>query len=118
VNVRIQRRRTKGWRMPEGAVYVGRPSRWGNPYRTFSSLGNTSLYRRWAALQVRLRPGFLEPLRGFVWVEAAGRGKRGERRVWFLSDDFSDWHGCCDATDLTVMPLADWVAEFVAEAGG
>lgn len=30
---RIQRRRTKGWRMPEGAIYVGRPSRWGNPYR-------------------------------------------------------------------------------------
>lgn len=31
--VRIQRRRTKGWRMPEGAVYVGRPTVWGNPYR-------------------------------------------------------------------------------------
>ena len=30
--VRIQRKRTKGWRMPEGAVYVGRPSKWGNPY--------------------------------------------------------------------------------------
>lgn len=30
---RIQRRRTPGWRMPEGAVYVGRPSRWGNPTR-------------------------------------------------------------------------------------
>lgn len=29
---RIQRKRTKGWRMPEGAVYVGRPSRWGNPF--------------------------------------------------------------------------------------
>lgn len=28
---RIQRQRTKGWRMPAGAVYVGRPSRWGNP---------------------------------------------------------------------------------------
>lgn len=28
---RIQRQRTKGWRMPNGAVYVGRPSRWGNP---------------------------------------------------------------------------------------
>jgi hypothetical protein len=28
---RIQRRRTKGWRMPEGAVYVGRPTQWGNP---------------------------------------------------------------------------------------
>ena len=30
---RIQRKREKGWRMPEGAVYVGRPSRWGNPFR-------------------------------------------------------------------------------------
>ncbi|QOC56012.1 hypothetical protein SEA_CLOWN_14 [Gordonia phage Clown] len=29
---RIQRKRTKGWRMPEGAVYVGRPSRFGNPF--------------------------------------------------------------------------------------
>ncbi|WP_030670506.1 DUF4326 domain-containing protein [Streptomyces rimosus] len=29
--VRIQRRRTKGWRKPEGAVYVGRGSKWGNP---------------------------------------------------------------------------------------
>lgn len=28
---RIQRKRTKGWRMPEGAIYVGRPSAFGNP---------------------------------------------------------------------------------------
>jgi len=28
---RIQRRRTKGWRKPDGAVYVGRGSKWGNP---------------------------------------------------------------------------------------
>lgn len=28
---RIQRRRTKGWRAPDGAVYVGRGSKWGNP---------------------------------------------------------------------------------------
>ena len=30
---RIQRQRTKGWRKPEGAVYVGRGSKWGNPWR-------------------------------------------------------------------------------------
>lgn len=30
---RIQLRRTRGWRMPEGALKVARPSRWGNPYR-------------------------------------------------------------------------------------
>ena len=29
---RIQRQRAKGWRMPEGAVYVGRPTVWGNPF--------------------------------------------------------------------------------------
>ena len=30
--VRIQRKRTKGWTMPENTVYVGRPTKWGNPY--------------------------------------------------------------------------------------
>ena len=29
---RIQRQRSKGWRIPEGAVYVGRPTEWGNPW--------------------------------------------------------------------------------------
>jgi hypothetical protein len=29
---RIQRKRSKGWQMPENTVYVGRPSKWGNPY--------------------------------------------------------------------------------------
>lgn len=28
---RIQRRRVKGWKMPKGAIYVGRPTKWGNP---------------------------------------------------------------------------------------
>lgn len=30
---RIQCKRSKGWRMPAGTVYVGRPGRWGNPFR-------------------------------------------------------------------------------------
>lgn len=29
---RIQRQRVRGWRAPEGAIYVGRPSKWGNPF--------------------------------------------------------------------------------------
>lgn len=33
--VRIQRKRTRGWRMPEGAVYVGRPTIFGNPFRAY-----------------------------------------------------------------------------------
>jgi hypothetical protein len=30
---RIQLKRTKGWRKPEGAAVVARPSKWGNPWR-------------------------------------------------------------------------------------
>ncbi len=33
---RIQRKRTKGWRMPENAKYVGRPTKWGNPFKLTS----------------------------------------------------------------------------------
>ena len=31
--VRIQRKRTRGWRMPAHTIYVGRSSLYGNPYR-------------------------------------------------------------------------------------
>jgi hypothetical protein len=29
---RIQRKRSRGWKMPVNSVYVGRPSKWGNWY--------------------------------------------------------------------------------------
>ncbi|WP_434744615.1 DUF4326 domain-containing protein [Streptomyces sp. A-14] len=53
---RIQRRRTKGWRLPENAVIVSRPSRFGNPFlikdAVEAEMGNphsacTELYREW-----------------------------------------------------------------------
>ena len=28
---RVQRKRTKGWKMPLNTIYVGRPPKWGNP---------------------------------------------------------------------------------------
>lgn len=30
---RIQRRRVKGWRKPEGTISVCRPSKYGNPFK-------------------------------------------------------------------------------------
>lgn len=46
--LRIQRKRTRGWKMPVGAVYVGRPSKWGNPMKdTHSSREHlTAQFRR------------------------------------------------------------------------
>jgi len=30
---RIQRKRTKGFKLPENTIYVGRPTKWGNPFK-------------------------------------------------------------------------------------
>lgn len=38
--MRIQRKRTKGWRMPEGSVYVGRPTIFGNPWTLEKTLAS------------------------------------------------------------------------------
>ncbi|MBF0251662.1 MAG: DUF4326 domain-containing protein [Alphaproteobacteria bacterium] len=71
---RIQRKRTKGWKMPDGAVYVGRGSKWGSPFKVGEPFarpkmqpggGETSgfvfdrahavqLYRRFLPLEVRI----------------------------------------------------------------
>lgn len=48
--VRMQLRRTRGWRKPEGAVVVSRPSRWGNPWRVgpgLSAAEAAERYREW-----------------------------------------------------------------------
>lgn len=31
--IRIQRKRTKGFKTPEGTIYVGRPTKFGNPFK-------------------------------------------------------------------------------------
>lgn len=63
---RIQRSRVKGWRMPAGAVYVGRPSRWGNPFPVglrpgrYTLEGSLRLFRIYAD----------DSRRGGEWLEA------------------------------------------------
>lgn len=59
---RIQRQRTRGWRMPENTVYVGRPTRWGNPYRIGRQGGAAECvraYRSW----LRTMPILLQDIR-------------------------------------------------------
>jgi hypothetical protein len=55
---RLQRQRTRGWRKPVNAVYVGRPSRWGNPYRVGrdgTAAACVALFRARYAQNVRYR---------------------------------------------------------------
>ena len=82
---RIQQKRVKGWRMPENAVSVCRPGRWGNPFQigstnwipvdssgTWSKEPHPPLTREQAIqcfrycteFDLQQNPAYLEPLRG------------------------------------------------------
>ncbi|MFN0314768.1 MAG: DUF4326 domain-containing protein [Burkholderiales bacterium] len=43
----FQRKRTKGWKMPENTVYVGRPTKWGNPFKAGDTVFDTDGMERW-----------------------------------------------------------------------
>lgn len=74
---RIQRSRARGWRIPATATYVGRPSKWGNPWalaspaigtRPDGSAWELDDIARWFRLYVvatlGVDPSWLDPLRG------------------------------------------------------
>lgn len=63
---RIQRKRTKGWRMPPNTVYVGRPTRWGNPFQI------TPETNREEAVELYSR--FISSLEK-IWIRKDLRGK-------------------------------------------
>jgi|SRR5579859_4814311 len=59
---RIQRKRTKGYKMPPGCVYVGRPTIWGNPFKLTDdkSLGQiVREYQLWLAGEKEIDDGGL-----------------------------------------------------------
>jgi hypothetical protein len=66
---RIQRKRTKGWRMPEDAKYVGRPTVFGNPFQVPSPPSRTGrlLAREYYRLKltegIEATPAMLDELR-------------------------------------------------------
>ena len=64
---RLQRKRTKGWRMPPNTVYVGRPSKWANPFRIGIDGDREAVvrkFREYAMKKLKEDPNWLEPLRG------------------------------------------------------
>ena len=63
---RIQRRRAKGWKMPEGAVYVGRPTRFGNVFTVAEYGRDLAVFNfRQRMRNIHLvNPGFFDGLRG------------------------------------------------------
>lgn len=63
---RVQLSRAKGWRKPEGAVVVARPTRWGNPF-TVEEFGPHEAVRRYEQMirwKLAEDPHLLDELRG------------------------------------------------------
>ena len=56
--MRVQLRRTKGWRKPAWAVSVARPGPFGNPYRAEKCVGGWAVYDR-GCLASEVHRGFL-----------------------------------------------------------
>ena len=54
------------WKKNPNAVYVGRPSKWGNPFKVNDYGLEQALrnYRVWLQQKLIEEPDFLEPLRG------------------------------------------------------
>ena len=55
---RIQRKRTKGWRLPEGAICVTHPGKWGNPFDTARE------FRLWLAGEIY--PMHIQHIRKYI----------------------------------------------------
>lgn len=85
---RIQLRRTKGWRKPEGAVVVARPTKWGNPVRVKSSGGISVATQRAFAVVV-----FEEWLAEGELAGAEGVGPEMERRRQDILDGLAELRG-------------------------
>lgn len=64
--VRVQRKRTKGWKMPPDTIYVGRPTKWGNPFPLSELSRETAVhfFRTGITDTLRSDPHALDELRG------------------------------------------------------
>lgn len=85
---RIQRKRTRGWRMPAGAIYVGRPTKWGNHIKV-GDYGKSPQARRtahWLAVLDFEKSIEWNP-EGEAYKEAARRELRGHDLACFCRLD-------------------------------
>ena len=61
--------------IPKGAVYVGRPTQWGNPFSKSSKAQNIEDFREYAEKRLSREPHWLDELKGkdvVCWCSPAG----------------------------------------------
>jgi hypothetical protein len=81
---RIQRKRSKGWRMPPNTVYVGRPTRWGNPVEVTEVQTRDKVveaFKRWLA---------------GIWGDGNGLAVAKAAAIELRGKDLACWCHLCD----------------------
>ena len=80
--------------IPSGAVYVGRPTQWGNPFRKGSKTQNIADFKAYAEKRHANDPNWLKPLRGkhlVCWCSPAGC--HGDVLIAIANSDSSEMRG-------------------------
>ena len=77
---RIQLRRTRGYRKPEGTIVVARPSKWGNPFK----VGEVVAPEAYGYLTGPFRPDLLKALAGLTNVKVPNRAQAVEAYGWWI----------------------------------
>ena len=85
---RIQRQRTKGWRMPPNTVSVTRPGKWGNCYKVGDYRGFVQL--KTAGMAVEAYRRFLNSREGATLALEAQRELRGKNLACWCPVD-AEW---------------------------
>ena len=105
--------------IPSGAVYVGRPSQWGNPFSKSGRDKNIEDFREYAEKRIQREPSWLNPLKGkslICWcspqpchadilIEMANKPVCTKPEV--------DWDAWCrenepSPDEFTLIPPSDW----------
>lgn len=116
---RIQLKRVKGWRLPEGAINVARPTRWGNPFAIARLPGQTCWGVFHIGRLVETAPSKSDAARVAVDRYRQYIGPNGMRsaEVWELAylrgHDLACWCPLdqpCHATVLLELCREDWRA--------
>ena len=91
---RIQRKRTRGWKMPEGAIYVGRPSRLGNHFEVKQLIDhwivihdNKAIYES----ESKRNAAQFAVDRFREWVNSLGGQDLADYLVWLDGHDLACW---------------------------
>ncbi|MCF8481041.1 MAG: DUF4326 domain-containing protein [Rhodospirillum sp.] len=75
---RLRRSRTRGWRMPADALYVGRPTRFGNPFPTFGDwTARAAAILGYPLDPLGVRQASLALFRGWLLGESVRPGPKG-----------------------------------------